>query len=85
MKLEYPACFYPCEQIHGGFTVIIPDLPGSVTQGKDLSDAMFMIKDAAIGWVKDELEEGRAVPRPSELKDVKSDEHAVEFVRMITA
>lgn len=33
MKLTYPACFYPCEEKKGGFTVEVPDLPGCVSEG----------------------------------------------------
>ena len=38
MKLIYPAVFYPFSDKSGGYTVEVPDLPGCVTEGKDLSD-----------------------------------------------
>lgn len=40
-KLLYPACFYPCEE-REGYTVVVPDLPGCVTQGNSLIDAIGM-------------------------------------------
>ena len=36
MKLVYPAVFTPCIEKEG-YTVEVPDLPGCVTEGKDLS------------------------------------------------
>ena len=60
MKLVYPACFYPCIEIEGGYTVEIPDLPGCVSEGNTLADAILMATDAASGWVLDELEDGNA-------------------------
>ncbi|MCI8883056.1 MAG: type II toxin-antitoxin system HicB family antitoxin, partial [Lachnospiraceae bacterium] len=49
MKLTYPACFYPCEQKKGGFTVEVPDLPGCVSEGSTLAEAILMGTDAASG------------------------------------
>ncbi len=40
-KLLYPACFYPCEE-QEGYTVVVPDLPGCVTQGRSLIDTIGM-------------------------------------------
>ncbi len=66
MKLTYPACFYPCVETPGGYTVEVPDLPGCVSEGKTLADAILMATDAASGWVLDELEDGRVVPAASD-------------------
>ena len=35
-KLIYPACFYPCQDKKGAYTVTVPDLPGCVTEGATL-------------------------------------------------
>lgn len=34
------------EEPEGGFTVIVPSLPGCVTYGKDLKEASEMVKEA---------------------------------------
>ena len=81
MKLTYPACFYPCENKEGAYTVVVPDLPGCVSEGETLADAVYMATDAASGWVLDELEESRPVPRASAIADVKPD--AGGFVSML--
>ena len=73
MKLTYPACFYPCEEKQGGFTVEVPDLPGCVSEGSTLADAILMGTDAASGWVLDELEDGKPVPKASPLENIIPD------------
>ena len=83
MNLIYPACFYPCAETNGAYTVVVPDLPGCVTQGRDLAEAIFLAQDAASGWVLDELEEGRPVPAASQMKDVHADEYENGFVSLI--
>lgn len=71
MKLIYPAIFYPYSDGSGGYVVEFPDLPGCVTGGKDLAEALEMAVDAASGWVLDELEEGNPVPRASNYQEVQ--------------
>ena len=41
MKLIYPAIFTPCEE-NPGYTVVVPDLPGCVSEGSSLIDAIEM-------------------------------------------
>ena len=50
MKLIYPACFYIDDET-GAYAVEVPDLPGCVTGGDTLADAILMGIDAASGWV----------------------------------
>lgn len=83
MRLTYPACFYPCDETEGAYTVVVPDLPGCVSQGCDLADAVFMAEDAACGWVLDELEEGRPAPKASRADDIRADEFPGGFVNLI--
>lgn len=64
MKLIYPAIFTRFDD-GTGYTVEFPDLPGCVTEGKNLIEAIEMAEDAAAGWVLDEMEEGRGYPAAS--------------------
>ncbi len=73
MKLVYPAVFTPCIEKEG-FTVVVPDLPGCVSEGDSLADAIEMGTDAASGWVLDELEEGNNIPAASDLSDIEVEE-----------
>lgn len=65
MKLVYEAIFTPFEK-GDGFTVEVPDLPGCVTEGDTLAEAIEMGQDAASGWILTELEEGNDYPKPSD-------------------
>ncbi len=64
MKLVYPALFSPWEG-GSGYTVEFPDLPGCVTEGATLAEAIEMAEDAASGWVLGELEDGNLIPPAS--------------------
>jgi len=72
MKLTYPACFYK-DDASGSYAVVMPDLPGCVSGGDTLADAIIMATDAASGWVLDELEDGNAIPQASPLGDIRLD------------
>lgn len=63
MKYIYTAVFTPNEdgtKIHAR----IPDLPGCVTTGHDLQDAIDQITDAASGWLVVAEDEGCPFRRP---------------------
>jgi predicted RNase H-like HicB family nuclease len=78
MKLTYPAIFYEGE---GGYAVEVPDLPGCVSGGATLAEAIIMGTDAASGWVLTELEDGKSIPKASAFKDIQSE--AGGFVSML--
>ena len=67
MKLTYPAIFYEGE---GGYAVEVPDLPGCVSGGDTLAEAIIMGVDAASGWVLDELEDGKPIPKASPIEAI---------------
>jgi predicted RNase H-like HicB family nuclease len=71
LKLTYPAIFYEGE---GGYSVEVPDLPGCVSGGKTLAEAILMGTDAASGWILTELEDGRVIPKASAIKDLRPEE-----------
>ena len=47
--LHYNLIFKP--EAEGGFTVIVPSLPGCVTYGKNLEEAKEMARDAIEGYL----------------------------------
>ncbi len=81
-KLVYPACFYPYED-KPGYLVVVPDLPGCISGGNSLAEAIEMGIDAASGWVLDEMEDGKAVPKASAPDDIVADEESNGFVSML--
>lgn len=64
MKYIYTAVFTPNKD-SSKFYAQIPDLPGCVTTGKSLQDAIVQITDAASGWLVVAEDEGLTIPEPS--------------------
>lgn len=81
MKLIYPAVFSPLEE-SDGYCVTFPDLPGCVTQGDSLFNAIEMAVDAASGWVLDEIEDGKEIPKASKITDIRV-EGSDDFVNAV--
>jgi predicted RNase H-like HicB family nuclease len=80
LKLTYPAIFYEGD---GGYAVEVPDLPGCVSGGKTLAEAILMGTDAASGWVLDELEDGKPIPAASSVEAVRPDAGAFVSVLVL--
>ena len=74
MKLIYPAIFKPFTDQSGGYVVEFPDLPGCVTEGKDLEQAIEMGIDAASGWILGELEDGELIPKASDYTEIAAED-----------
>lgn len=75
MNMEYLAFLYKDE--NGGYTVEVPDLPGCLTQGESVEEAVRMAKDAALCW----LSEG-SIPEPSSIVDMNSYKDAAYVFRV---
>lgn len=63
LNLNYPITFYPEDD--GGFTVVIKDLPGCMTQGDTAEEAFEMIVEARELWIESAYEDGDPIPMPS--------------------
>jgi len=46
----------------GGYTVIVPSLPGCVTFGETFEEAMSMAKEAIEGYIETLIDLGKQVP-----------------------
>jgi predicted RNase H-like HicB family nuclease len=53
------------EEPEGGFTVSVPALPGCVTYGENLDQALSMAKEAIEGYISLLKERGEAIPDDS--------------------
>lgn len=62
--LHYNLIFKP--EPEGGFTVIVPSLPGCVTYGKNLTEAKKMIRDAINGYLYSLKKHGEKIPSDSD-------------------
>lgn len=53
----------------GGFVVNFPDLPGCLTCGETVEEAVENAKDAKRCWLEAALEDGIAIPLPDETEN----------------
>jgi antitoxin HicB len=53
------------KEAEGGFTVSVPALPGCITYGEDLDEAIAMAKEAIGLYVEELRERGEIVPDDS--------------------
>lgn len=77
----YPAVFHKNED--GTFTISYPDLPGCISEGKNLGNAMYMAESALTQWIEYLSDKKKDIPRASDLKDISAGEN--EFVNLIRA
>ncbi len=69
MKYIYTATFEP-NQDGSKYYCRVPDLPGCVTTGSNIEDAIEMITDAASGWLVVAEDEGNEIPKPTPQQDL---------------
>ncbi|MBT9155081.1 MAG: hypothetical protein DDT37_00046 [Firmicutes bacterium] len=62
-KCIYPAVFEPCEE--GGYTVVFPDLPGCITEGDAVDDALAMAKEVLELYLYGLERKAEKMPPPS--------------------
>ena len=60
MEYIYPAVFHTNED--GSFTITFPDLPGCVSEGKSLGNALHMAQDALKQYMACMEELGESIP-----------------------
>jgi len=53
------------EEPEGGFTVMVPALPGCITYGANLEEAKAMAKEAIEGYISLLKEQGEPIPDDS--------------------
>ena len=83
MKYVYPAILTP--ESDGRFDARFPDLPGCVTYGDDLADALEMGRDALAMWLCDAEDKREPIPRASRISGVEYEDGSfVSFVNVDT-
>ncbi|RJO71132.1 MAG: type II toxin-antitoxin system HicB family antitoxin [Myxococcales bacterium] len=65
-KIQYYARLTPQEE--GGFLVEFPDLPGCLTEGDSLEDALANAREALSGWLYVAVKEDDDIPAPTVYK-----------------
>lgn len=70
---EYMELSYRMEIVEdkeeGGFTVSFPDLPGCITCGETIGDAIHNAEDAKREWLEAALEENILIQKPNDLEE----------------
>ena len=59
MTFDYTVVLYPDET--GGFNVVVPALPGCLTCGGNLSEALYMAEDAILCYMQGALDMGEQI------------------------
>lgn len=73
MKLPYKIELVPDIE-EGGYAVSCPELPGCLSCGETIEDAIAGIEDAKRAWIEASLEDGEEIPEPSNI-----DEYSGQF------
>lgn len=68
MKLPYRMEIVE-DQTEGGYVVSFPDLPGCITCGETVADAVASAADAKRAWLEAALEEGIVIHEPDDLEN----------------
>ncbi len=77
----YPAVFHPNED--GSFTITYPDLPGCISEGKSLGNAMYMAQSALTQWIEYLTDKKLEIPLASGLDSFET--APGEFVNLVRA
>ena len=81
MDYVYPAVFQPNED--GTFSITFPDLPGCISEGKDLADALRMAESALSQMIEYMTDKNLDLPIPTELSDImKQNDSFANLVRV---
>ena len=80
-QFVYPAVFHPNDD--GSFTITFPDLPGCITEGKSLENALYMAQDALTAWLEYTIDHKEPVPAASGLRSIALEDS--EFANLIRA
>jgi len=81
MDYIYPAVFQ--KNNDGSYTITYPDLPGCISEGKNLANAMTMAQSALKQWIEYLIDGNQAIPQSSDMKSIKTEHN--EFVNLVCA
>lgn len=75
----YPAIFHPNED--GSYTITYPDLPGCISEGKSLGNAIYMAQSALTQWIEYLADKKQPIPLASDFDSVEITQG--EFINLI--
>lgn len=77
----YPAVFH--ENSDGSYTITYPDLPGCISEGKSLENALYMAQSALTQWMEYLIERKESAPKASRSQEIPLEDG--EFVNLVRA
>lgn len=77
----YPAIFHPNDD--GSFSITFPDLPGCITEGKSLGNAMYMAQSALTQWIEYLVDKKQSIPTASNFDSLEISQG--EFTNLVRA
>ena len=81
MEYVYPAIFHRNED--DSYTITYPDLPGCISEGKTLGNAMYMAQSALTQWIGYLTDKKQDIPNASPAEKIKAPKG--DFVNLIRA
>ena len=70
MEYIYPAIFHANDD--GSYTITYPDLPGCISEGKSLGNAIFMAESALTQWIKYLIDKKQELPEASSVLNIET-------------
>lgn len=67
------------EEDGGGFLISLPDLPGCISDGESIEEAITNGRDAFVSWIAAARDQGRTIPAPA-ARPYESAEASGKFV-----
>lgn len=80
MVKAYPAIFHFED---GGYWVEFPDLPGCLTEGNSIAEAVSEASSALGAYLSSVMERGESVAEPSDIRSLHAEEQ--DFVSIVAA
>ena len=77
----YPAIFHPNDD--GSFSITFPVLPGCISEGKSLGNAMYMAQSALTQWMEYLVDKRQTIPSASNFNSLETAQG--EFVNLVRA
>jgi predicted RNase H-like HicB family nuclease len=81
MEYVYPALFHKNDD--GSYTITYPNLPGCISEGKSLENALLMAQSALTQWIEYLTDKKQDIPKASETGKIKTKKG--EFLNLIRA
>ena len=81
MEYVYPAIFH--QNKDESYTITYPDLPGCISEGKNLGNAMYVAQSALTQWIIYLIDKEKKIPIASSAEKIKASKN--NFVNLICA